>query len=88
MSSACFKSSCVVRLFNVTVDASIRLRRHVTVDDRPALCSCKELHGTAAECSQSKSYEFSDTVDTLASKGTLPANFVIGTLAMVRTPDA
>ena len=26
MSSACFRSSCVVRLFNVTVDASIRLR--------------------------------------------------------------
>src|SRR5438094_2593411 len=35
MSSACFRSSCVVRLFNVTVDASIRLCMS-QFEDRPA----------------------------------------------------
>src|SRR6266496_6659970 len=35
MSSACFRSSCVVRLFDVTVDASIRLCMS-QFEDRPA----------------------------------------------------
>src|SRR5439155_16727165 len=35
MSSACFRGSCVVRLFNVTVDASIRLCMS-QFEDRPA----------------------------------------------------
>jgi hypothetical protein len=35
MSSACLTSSCVVRLFKVTLDANTPTQ-HVTVDDRPA----------------------------------------------------